>query len=137
MPVPRQEDQRPLSQLLADVTRESAELMRKEIELAKLEIAQNASGLKGGATSMVVGVPLLLAGFLIVLIAAVLALDEALQRPWLSALLVGITASVAGGIALLGGRIRVKQVEVMPQRSVESLREDKEMLQHHIGPSTH
>jgi hypothetical protein len=137
MPVPRQEDQRPLSQLLADVTRESAELMRKEIELAKLEIAQNASGLKGGATSMVVGVPLLFAGFLIVLIAAVLALDEALQRPWLSALLVGITASVAGGIALLGGRIRVKQVEVMPQRSVESLREDKEMLQHHIGPSTH
>lgn len=126
------EDERSLPELFSDVTRESSELVRKEIELAKLEITQNVAGLKTAAASVVVAVPLLFTGFLVILAGAVLALDVALQRTWLSALMVGSAVSVVGTVALLGGTSGVKDAKLAPQRSIESLRDDKDMLEEHV-----
>ena len=132
-----QEDQRSLAQLFSDLTHESSELVRKEIELAKLELVESVSQLKAGAASMALAVPVLFAGFLVLLLAAVLALDVALQKPWLSALLVGGAVTLIGIVALLVGRARIKRVDVTPQRSVESLQDDKELVRRHLGSDPH
>jgi uncharacterized membrane protein YqjE len=131
------EDQRTLAQLFSDLTHESSELVRKEVELAKLELAESVSELKTGIASMMISVPVLFAGLLCVVFAGVLALDEALHRPWLSALLVGVALMAAGAIALLGGRAKLARTDVKPQRSVASLRDDKEMVQRHVGSDPH
>jgi hypothetical protein len=129
--------ERSLPELFSDVTRESSDLVRKEIELAKLEITEGIAGLKSGAVQMALAVPLLFGGFLILLVGAMLALDTLLHRPWLSAVLVGATVLLAGVVALLLGRSRIEKTEIVPERAIESLRDDKEMIQDHVGSEAH
>ncbi|HEY8515331.1 MAG TPA: phage holin family protein [Candidatus Binatia bacterium] len=131
------EEQRSLGQLFSDLTRESSELVRKEIELARLELMESVAELKSGVTSLVIALPLMWGGFLVLLFAAVLGLDQALHRMWLSALIVGGVVLVLGAIALLVGRGRLKKVDVTPERTVASLREDKEMVQRHVRAGAH
>ncbi len=131
--VQRREDDRSLSQLFSDATRETSDLIRKEIELAKLEIVENISRLESGVFSMAIALPLLFGGFLVLLFAAVAGVDRALGQLWLSALIVGAAVSVMGLIALAVGRHQVKQVDLTPDQSAESLRKDKEMLQRRVG----
>ena len=88
------QEERSLTQLFSDATREASELVRNEIELARLELQENLSRLKAGALGMALAVPLLFGGFLVLLFAAVLALDEVMQRPSLSAAVVGIAAAL-------------------------------------------
>jgi hypothetical protein len=125
--------ERSLPELFSDVTRESSDLVRKEVELAKLEIMAGVSDLKTGAVQLGFAVPLLFGGFLILLVGAVLALDTVLHRPWLSAVAVGAVVVLAGAVALLLGRSNIEKSDIVPQRSLESLREDKEMIQEHVG----
>jgi hypothetical protein len=129
----RRQDERSLSELFSDATRESSELVRKEIELAKLEITDTIAQVKAGIVSLMIAVPLLFAGLLVLLVAVVLGIDRFLQQPWLSALLVGSAVTLTGLLALAGGRRRVQQVDLMPHQSAESLRDDKDMLQRHLG----
>jgi hypothetical protein len=129
----RRQDERSLSELFSDATRESGELVRKEIELAKLEITDTIAQVKAGIVSLMIAVPLLFAGLLVLLVAVVLGIDRFLQQPWLSALLVGSAVTLTGLLALAGGRRRVQQVDLMPHQSAESLRDDKDMLQRHLG----
>ena len=125
-------NERSLVELFSDVTRESSELVRKEIELAKLEIGQNIAGLKTAAAGLLLALPLLLGGYLVLLGSAVLALDLVVQRLWLSALIIGLSVIGLGVIALLVSRSEAKKAQLTPERTVESLRDDKEMLQEHI-----
>jgi hypothetical protein len=127
------QEERSLKQLFSDLTYESSELVRKEIQLAKAEFSESVSELKTGVAAMAISAPLLFAGFLVLLVAAVLGLDEALHRPWLSALVVGGAVTVLGAVALLVGRSRVAKVDVTPERSARSLRDDKEMVQSHVS----
>jgi len=131
------QEERSLAQLFSDLTYESSELVRKEIQLAKAEFSESVAEMKTGVVAMTLGAPLLFAGFLVLLLAAVLGLDEALHRPWLSALIVGGTATIVGAVALLVGRSRVAKVDVTPERSARSLREDKEMVKSHVSSETH
>lgn len=124
--------ERSLPELFSDATRESSELVLKEIELAKLEISENITALKSGAVQLLVAVPLIFGGFLVLLAGGVLALDLWLQRPWLSAVIVGLSVVVIGVAAVAAGRARLAHEEVVPQRSLASLREDKEMIQEHV-----
>ena len=75
----RNSGERSLGELVSDATRESADLFRKEIELAKLEVVQAIGKLKSGVAGMAIAVPLLFAGLLTLVLAAVLAVDTALQ----------------------------------------------------------
>lgn len=128
-------DERSLTDLFSDVTKESSDLVRKQIELAKLEFSEKISELKSGVIGMLIAAPLLYAGLLFLLVAAVLGIDTRLQTPWLSALLVGGGVTAIGAVALIAGRERVEQTDPTPQRTVESLREDTQMVKHHLSPT--
>jgi len=132
-PTPATDDDRSLRELFSVATRESSDLILKEIELAKLEIAENLSGLKWSAAGMTVGPAFLFAGLLVLLGAAVLAIDQVLQQPCLSALLVGTAVTVTGAVATVAGRVVLKHADITPQRSAASLHEDEQMLEQHLG----
>ena len=119
-------DERSLTELTRQLSDQATTLARKEVELAKAEMSLKARRLGFGAGAFgaagLVGV--LALGALTA--AAILALSEAVDA-WLAALIVAIVyAAVAGVLALIGrGRVQAGTPPV-PERAVESSKEDVE-----------
>lgn len=126
------ERDRSVTELMGDVARESADIVRKEIELAKLEGAEKLGEAKRALGGMAIGGPILFAGILILLQAAVLGLDLFIQEPWLSATIVGGGTVLVGLTALLVGRSHARPENLKPDRSMTSLRRDQETIARHV-----
>ena len=116
--------ERPIGELLKQLSRETTTLVRQELELAKAEMAEKGkqagkgAGMFGGAG--VVG--LLALGALTA--ALILALDTAMAG-WLAALVVGVVYAAIAGVLALTGKKEVQQaVPPTPEQTVETLKED-------------
>jgi len=121
------EDGRTLPQLITEMTGEVGALVRKELELAKVETKQEvtnaakAGGLFGGVA--VTGHMALL--FLSLAVAWGLA--AALPRG-VAFLIVGVLYAVAAAVLFVAARKRAQQVNPVPEQTVETLKEDVEWL---------
>ncbi len=127
--------ERSVTELMADLARESSDLVQKEIELAKLEALDKLNDVKKGLGAIAAAGLIAFAGLLLLLHAAAMALDLVILRPWLSYTIVGGSALLLGLIALLVGRSQVSAVNLKPDRSMESLRRDGETIARHVGAS--
>jgi hypothetical protein len=116
-----------LRELLKQLTGELSTLFRQEVALASAEFSRSLSSLMTSATSIAAGAAIVFAGLLVLLAAAVLALAQWLE-PWLAALLVGIGVVIIGGLMLLAGKQKLHPEQLKPERSVDSLRRDKDVL---------
>jgi predicted phage tail protein len=123
-------------ELLRHLTHEMTELIRKEVELAKAETTEKISQARSGLTSVAAGGAVAFAGFLGLLAAAVLFIDQWIQEPWLSALIIAGAVLVIGLAMLAKGRKDLKAGELAPRKTAESLRRDKDMLKHEIRGTT-
>lgn len=112
-----------LRQLMADV----ATLFRKELALAASEINQSVTEAKHGASSMVSGGAVLFAGVLFLLGAAAAGL-ALIMAAWAALLIVGGVVAVIGLIMVKGGQKKLEAHSFAPDRTVESLRKDKEAI---------
>jgi uncharacterized membrane protein YqjE len=116
--------ERPMGELMRELSAQTSTLVHQELELAKLELAEKGKqagvgvGMFGGAG--VVG--LYAAGALTACF--VLALATAVTG-WLAALIVAaVYGAVAGALALMG-KAKVKQaVPPVPEQATESVKED-------------
>ena len=115
---------RPISGLFADLARETTNLARTEIELAKAELSEKAGQAAGGVAFIAVGGFIAYAGLLVLLAAAVLGLALYVQ-PWLAALIVGVAVLAIGGVLLMMGKNRLSANNLQPKRTMETLRDDK------------
>lgn len=115
---------RPISGLFADLARETTNLARTEIELAKAEMTEKVGQAAGGVAFLAVGGFIAYAGLLVLLAAAVLGLALYIQ-PWLAALIVGAVVLVIGGVLLMMGKSRLSANNLQPKRTMETLRDDK------------
>jgi hypothetical protein len=129
----RRPEERSIPELFSDLTQETTELVRKEVELAKVEISQKVSRLETGIVSLAIGGAVAFAGALVLLAAAMLGVDALLHLPWLSALIVGGAITLVGIGLLVKGRSDLAAADVTPERSVESLRKDKDLAMRHVG----
>jgi len=127
-------DDRPLTGLLADLMSDLAELVQKEIQLARAELSEKLGQAGGGVAVIAAGGLVAFAGVLVLLDAAVLGLAEALGHapPWLPSLLVGAATLALGAGLLLRGRSKLKPTNLTPRRMVESLRQDAEMIKEQV-----
>ena len=119
--------------LLRDLAEGSAELVRGEVRLARLELGAVASAAGRGTAFVAVGGVLVLLGTLATFTGIVLLIgDQWLPRDlyWLAALLFAlITGGVAAWFAQRG-RTLLSPAALAPRESVASLKEDKEWLKH-------
>ena len=124
---PADRTERPLSELLSDVTAQLQALVRKEIELGRAEISQEVNkAVKGAAAFAVAAVVGLLAAVALVF-AAAWGLSE-LVPEGVAFLIVGVLLlAVAGGL-FAAGRKKVAEVNPVPQRTVETVKEDVETV---------
>ena len=115
---------RPVGELLKQLSEETTTLVKQEIDLAKAEMSEKGkqagigAGMFGGA-----GVSGLLA-LIFLSLAAVAALDTAMDT-WLAALIVGVVwAAVAGALALKGKNKLEQATPAAPEQAIESTKED-------------
>jgi hypothetical protein len=126
---------RPIAGLLSDLWRETTTLVHDEMELAKVELTQRVSDAGRGAGAVAIGGAIVFAGVLVLLGAAVAALMMMLPpqvAPWLSPLIVGAVVCLIGAIALRSGRQRLQARNLAPQRTLESLRQDRQLAREHL-----
>ena len=121
-------DERPIGSLFSDLTRETSALIRTEVQLAKAEILARLNRFGAGLVMLVAGALLLYAALLVLLFAATLGLGQAFgwwaTMPWLPPLIVGIVVAAVGVALLFKGKADVRPGELIPKRSVASLKED-------------
>jgi uncharacterized membrane protein YqjE len=110
----------PVGELVQQLSEQTATLVRKELQLAQLELQEKGkragigAGLFGGA-----GV-IALYGLGALIAAAIIGLGTAVD-PWLSALIVAVVLFAAAGIASLVGKKQVEQaVPPAPEQAIQS-----------------
>ena len=121
-------DQDSTTGLLSRLFDEVTTLMRKELALARSEISESIVDARTGITSLASGGAVLYAGFLVLLMAAVIGLAQVMEA-WLSALIVGAVVAIVGYIMLQSGRKKLRAESLTPDRTREALRKDRDALQ--------
>ena len=119
-------NERPIPELMKDLSEQTTTLVRQEIELAKAEMTAKGKqvGIGAGAFGGAALVGLYAVGALTA--AIVLALSTAVDG-WLAALIVGVVyAAVAGVLALVGKNRTQAGSPPVPERAISSTKEDVE-----------
>jgi len=116
-------DNRSLGDLLAELSRETGQLVRKEFELATTELTAQAKKAGGHAGLAAAGGALVHAGLLVVLAAIVIGLSEVVD-PWLSALIVGLLTMGIGYLLVNRGVTGLRETRLVPTQTIETLKED-------------
>lgn len=118
---------RSIAALLADLADEIRTLFRLELALFKTELAEKLQRLGRGLAAAAMGAVLAFSGWLVLLAAAVLALEIVLP-PWLAALIVGVAAMLVAGLMLYLAKRWLDAQKLVPRRSLGSLRQDEAWL---------
>jgi xanthine/uracil permease len=123
---------RPLGELLADLSRNLGLLVRQEIELAKTEIQQKTSRLAKDATAVGIGAGIAFAGGLALVAALVLLLVRFGVAPWVSALLVGGVILVIGYVLINRAIHDMSHTDLTPRQTAESMKENVQWVKEQV-----
>lgn len=124
-----------LAALIADLWRQTTRLVQEEASLAKAELSEKATHALAGAGAIAIGGAVLFGGFIVLLLAAVNALLPLLPPDiagWLAPALVGLVVIVIGYVMVAGGVKALMAKSLAPSRTVESLRQDSQMVKEHV-----
>jgi uncharacterized membrane protein YqjE len=109
--------------LLGRVTGDLSTLMRKEVELAKVEMKEEATK-AGKASGTLVGAGLV--GYLVLVfvsLAVMFGLDQVMPIGW-AALITAVLLGIVAAVLFVVGRKQFQQVNPNPEQTVETLKED-------------
>jgi uncharacterized membrane protein YqjE len=124
---------RPVGELLKELSQQTTALVRQELDLAKAEMAEKGkraglgAGMFGGAGLFAV----LALGALTACLIAALATG---MDVWLAALIVAVAyAAVAGVMAVLGKQKTQEALPPAPEQAIESTKEDVQWAKTRVG----
>jgi hypothetical protein len=116
-------DDRSLGELFGELSREFSQLMRQEVQLAKTELREEATK-AGRAAGQLTGAAV--AGHLCILLASLAAawgLGEVIPIGF-GLLIVAVVHGVVAAGLFARGRNEAKQIDLVPDETVETLKED-------------
>jgi hypothetical protein len=116
-----------LTELIGDLASQSAGLVRDEVALAKQELSEKLVSLRSGAITLALGTSFAIAAFLALCAAAIAGLAVYL-KVWQAALIVGGVLALVAGLLVSAGISRLTQTSLKPQKTIQSLEENKEWL---------
>ena len=120
-------DDRSIGELFAELSKETSELVRQEVRLAKAELSQKASTIGKNVGFLVVGGVVAYTGVLALVAAGIILLGQLIPY-WLSAAIVGFVIVAVGAVLVIKGANTLRQEDPTPRETVETLQEDKEWL---------
>jgi putative superfamily III holin-X len=124
----RTEQDKPLGELVQDLSRQTSTLIRQEMRLAQAELAEKGrhagkgAGMFGGAGVVALyGVGALIA-------AAILGLATVLE-PWIAAAAIGVALLLVAGILALTGKKELEEAgPPKPEQAIDSVQRDIETV---------
>lgn len=119
-------DERSLGELFGDLARETSALVRQEVELAKTEMTQKATRVGKDIGFLVAGGAVAYAGFLALIAAIAIGLGQLGLPWWLATLLVALVVGGIGGFLVMRGISALKQENLAPERTMQTIKEDVE-----------
>ncbi len=116
-------DTRSLGEIVRDVLNDAQTLIRSELRLARTEMTEKArlAAKPGGLLGAAALCAALALGCLVAAGIAALALA---MPVWLAALLMCVFLACIGGACYAGGRSGLRNIRVVPDQTVQSLKED-------------
>ncbi len=118
------QDNRSIGDLVAELSRETGVLVRKEVELAKTELTAKARHAGTHASTIAAGGALAHAGLLVILAAIVIALTRIGVTAWLAAAVVGLGTILIGYVLVNKGLKALRGASLVPTQTLETLKED-------------
>ena len=125
---PRYAPDESVGELVGRVASDIGALLHTELELAKVELREEAQRL--GRAAGTLGAAALVAWFTALLLsfAAAWGLGELLDSPALGFLIVGVIYAVVTAILFIQGRSRMREVHPVPEATIASIKEDIQWL---------
>ena len=122
-----------IGDLVKQLSEQTSTLVRKELQLAQLEMTEKGkragigAGLFGGAGAVALyGLGALIAAVILLLATAI--------EPWLSALIVAVVLLAVGGVAAMMGKKQVQQaVPPQPEQAIQSTKRDVDTVKGKAG----
>jgi uncharacterized membrane protein YqjE len=122
---------RSVPEVLQDIVGNIQEIIRSEFTLAKVEIKQEAARAKAPAIMWLIGGALGLYALGFLLLTAVFGMATVMPI-WIAALFVGAALTVASIALLSAAGKRLKHVNKVPERTIESLKENVQWAKEQI-----
>ena len=127
--MPELKQERGIGELFGQLTQDMTLLVRQEIQLARSEMSEKLSRVGTNLLSVATGGLVAYMGGWALVAALILALNQlAGISPWVSALIVGIILGIAGYLMLKRGLSELKDLDLAPRRTVETVKEDVEAI---------
>lgn len=118
-----------LATLLSGIVGDAQELVRQEIALARQEMREEISAAKNASIALAIAGAVLAIGGLFLLVTLALGLADLLNWPaWAGFGLVGLVAAIAGAVMLSSARQRLQHIHPVPERTVETMKENIEWI---------
>lgn len=124
-PLRTQEDRRSLGELFGNLTDQTRSLLRQEVELAKVEIKQEATRAGKASGKLVAGAVIGFVAFLLLSWAIAWAIDLAWPR-WAAFAIVGVVYAIIAAVLAQAGRKQLQDVNLSPSQAVDEAKETKQ-----------
>ena len=124
-------ENRPLGDLFGDLATEMSNLVRQEVALAKVEVAQKAKYVGRNIGYLVVGGAVAYAAMLAIIAAIVMLLAKVMPN-WGATLVVGVVVAIIGWILIGKALTALQQTDFTPRETVETLKEDATWMKQQI-----
>jgi hypothetical protein len=118
---------RPIGELLKQLSQETSTLVKQELDLAKAEMTQKGKDAGVGAGFIGAGALFAMGTFGAVTACLIALLATALDHVWLAALLVAVVYGAVAGILAIQGKDKIQEAApAAPEQTVETVKEDVE-----------
>lgn len=124
-------DPRSIPQLVSALTGDLADLVRKESELVRTEVAEKLGETAKAGQMIGIGGALLLGAFLVLLQALVIALSK-IMDPLLASLIVGVVVGLIGFALIRSAARKITPAGLAPERSARQFQKDAQLVKEQV-----
>jgi hypothetical protein len=126
--------------LLKDIRDQTTLLMRQEVALARTEVSEKISKIAKNSVYLAAGALLSLAALVVLLQGLSWLVELWLENTrldrhstWLAFCIVGLVAATIGAITARKGARTIKRENLVPEKTIESLKEDKAWMRRKVS----
>ncbi len=120
-------EERSVSDVLQDILRNLQEMVRSEIRLAKVEIHEEVRRAVSSGVWIIAGTVGAVSACVFLLWTLAYALATRMPM-WAATLIVAVVMAAAAAVLIMGGIRRAKRIQPIPERTVESVKENLEWI---------
>lgn len=133
-------EDRSFADLIRNLRDETTTLLRQEVALAKTEMSEKVTTVSRNLVFAVIGGAIAHLALIFLLLAAsggiefgIDQTEAAPHRHWIAPLVVGLVVGAIGAFLLLKAKSALASMSIAPERTIESIKEDKQWIQNKVA----